>query len=237
MKASDPSKTPVISKHNISCSNDTLIRPCFLTPLKIPQLEFHFQLISTVQEMKKDDVIDVLAIIEQFGDVQEKRLSNGSPGRCRGVWIVDQSKAKVKLLTKYLHIRRQGLILEIRITELVKIQSSEPKFLRNLTRQSNILIYIKLINFRRSNFQILLFVWGSNADNFQTNRPGDVIAVKRAKIKNYAKLNLDSSCLSSSTFKVRKLIPFLVIFIPFSNFKLPCEVFQCRIDSDKKLGH
>ncbi|KAG4067655.1 hypothetical protein HA402_005427 [Bradysia odoriphaga] len=148
VKLTDPTKTPYISDYNITCNEETIIRPCILGPLQIPRLKFNFQPISNVEHMAKDDIIDVIAICESFGEVENKRLANGVPGRCRAIWLVDQSKTK-----------------------------------------------------------IMLYIWGTNADNFEANRPGDVIAVKRAKVKTFAKLNLDSSCLSSSTFQINPKLP------------------------------
>ncbi|XP_037043337.1 replication protein A 70 kDa DNA-binding subunit-like isoform X2 [Bradysia coprophila] len=148
VKLSDPTKTPHISEYNITCNEETIIRPCILGPFQIPRLKFNFQPISNVEHMTKDDIIDVIAICESFTEVENKRLANGVQGRCRGIWLVDQSATK-----------------------------------------------------------IMLYIWGSNADNFEANRPGDVIAVKRAKVKTFAKLNLDSSCLSSSTFQINPKLP------------------------------
>lgn len=64
-------------------------------PLEIPKIKFNFQPIANVAKMVKEDIVDVLGIIESFGGVQSKRLSNGSPGRNRAIWLVDQSKTKV----------------------------------------------------------------------------------------------------------------------------------------------
>lgn len=189
MKDTDTSKSPVISKYNIICTDETIIRPCIFTPIEIPKLKFQFQPISTVQEMEKNDTIDVLGIIEKFDDVQHKRLSSGVNGRSRAIWIVDQSKSKV-ITPKLLHFTKR---FGVKITQKIKqIELAE------------INDYQYTYQFRLLLLQILLYIWGTNADNFGTNRPGDVIAVKRAKVKTYAKLNLDSSCLSSSTFEVKK---------------------------------
>lgn len=80
VKASDPSKAPVISEYNIKFTEDTIIRP-YVLPLQLPKIQFNFQPIASVATMSKDDIVDVLGIIESFGEIQTKRLSNGSPGR------------------------------------------------------------------------------------------------------------------------------------------------------------
>lgn len=51
-------------------------------------------------------------------------------------------------------------------------------------------------------FKIMLTIWGTNAENFDRHNAGLVIAVKRARVTDWAGKSLDSSCLSSSTFKV-----------------------------------
>lgn len=48
----------------------------------------------------------------------------------------------------------------------------------------------------------MLTIWGSNAEKFQRYNPGCVVALKRGRITDYGGRSLDSSCLSSSTFKV-----------------------------------
>lgn len=45
--------------------------------------------------MVKDDIVDVIAICQSFGQVENKRLSNGSPGRSRVIWLIDESWTKV----------------------------------------------------------------------------------------------------------------------------------------------
>ncbi|KAG4078942.1 hypothetical protein HA402_010894 [Bradysia odoriphaga] len=55
----------------------------------------------------------------------------------------------------------------------------------------------------QSDKEMMVTIWGTNAENFEgIYTPGCVIAFKRARVTPYAGKSLDSSCLSSSTFKV-----------------------------------
>lgn len=93
MKKSDP-KVTYVHEYNLTCTGQTEIIPCDDTD-DIPYLSFDFKSIAEINGMHKNAIADVLAICEEYGELQEVLLRGKFGGRKRELWLVDQSNEKV----------------------------------------------------------------------------------------------------------------------------------------------
>lgn len=59
---------------------------------KIPNLKFNFQPLETVDKMRKNEMVDVIAICESYGGVEDTPLKSNIMGQKRELNLVDQSK-------------------------------------------------------------------------------------------------------------------------------------------------
>lgn len=99
MKNANLSKA-YIHKYSLTCTGQTKIIPCHKGPNDIPYISFDFKPIANVHGMDKNEMIDVLAICEEYGECQDVTLKGGFPGRKRELWLVDQFNEKVFIVLR-----------------------------------------------------------------------------------------------------------------------------------------
>lgn len=82
-----------------------------------------------------------------------------------------------------------------------------------------------------SSLQVILTIWGSNAENFAKNKAGCIIALKRGRVmKKSVKCSLDASCLASCTY----LVTFNAGNLSCSRFNL---LMKLQVDPDIPQSH
>lgn len=89
------SKSCIVNKFCIICTQNTKIIPCDFAS-DMPRLTYdNLTVVGEIESINKDQVIDIVAICEDFGDIQYIDLKNGYPGRKRDLWLIDHSNRKV----------------------------------------------------------------------------------------------------------------------------------------------
>lgn len=58
----------------------------------IPNLAFDFKPLESVDSMQKNEMVDIIAVCESYGIVQDILLRNNIPGKKRELCLVDQTK-------------------------------------------------------------------------------------------------------------------------------------------------
>lgn len=91
--------TPYILNHKCEMryKAGTEIKHCHrgLLPPNFPQLSFNFEPIAIVDQMKKNDVVDILAIIQSYGEMEALPQDKGIILVKRALCLVDESNRKV----------------------------------------------------------------------------------------------------------------------------------------------
>lgn len=99
-KLSDPIPGVIhVNRMQLRTNGSTSIVPDIANRIDLPHLSFHFEPLGNVDFKEKYEVMDILAICESYGPMEDVTLKKSAEGKKRELYLVDQSNRKVFLLS------------------------------------------------------------------------------------------------------------------------------------------
>lgn len=81
-----------INRLELMCSSGSKVERVVGSVSTIPYLTFNFQPLETVYSMAKNEMVDIIAICESYGSVEDTPLKHNIMGIKRELNLIDQTK-------------------------------------------------------------------------------------------------------------------------------------------------